>query len=115
MNPKKLSAYPDHNIYLNRSSPAVANHAHPLRLGLSVELGALLEILLASDGLCVAETCLCQSIDVTPSCEITYQCCNLQASWFKLTPSDLKASQCKRLVLLNAPPIHVANAQLIDA
>lgn len=46
--------------------PAVANHAHALGFGLTVELGALLEILLAPDTLSVAETCLGESIDITP-------------------------------------------------
>ncbi len=47
--------------------PAVANHAHALAFGLAVELGALLEILLAADALSIAEACLSQRINVTPS------------------------------------------------
>ena len=47
--------------------PAVADHAHALGFGLAVELGALLEILLAADALGIAETRLGKRIDVTPS------------------------------------------------
>lgn len=46
--------------------PAVPNHAHPLCLGHAVELGALLQILLAANSLGVAEACLSEGIDVTP-------------------------------------------------
>lgn len=53
--------------YTNINLPAVSNHAHPLCLGLAVETRALLQVLLASDTLGVAEPCLSESINVTPS------------------------------------------------
>jgi hypothetical protein len=50
----------------DESLPAVANHAHPFGLSLAVELGALLEILLAADALSIAEARLGKSVNVTP-------------------------------------------------
>lgn len=46
--------------------PAVPDHAHPLRLGNPVELGRLLQILLAPDALGVAVTRLGKRIHIAP-------------------------------------------------
>ncbi len=46
--------------------PAVANHAHALGLRLAVELGALLQVFLATNTLRVAKAGLGKCISITP-------------------------------------------------
>lgn len=51
-------------------SPTVAHHTHSLGLSHAIELGALLQVLFASDSLSVAETSLSKGINITPGYNI---------------------------------------------
>jgi hypothetical protein len=48
------------------SLPAVTNHAEALGLGHAVELGALLQVLLAAEAVVVAVARFSQRVDITP-------------------------------------------------
>lgn len=71
MNPsvRGISAVEDETrvmSFLRVYSPAIADHTHAFTFGHSIELGALLEVLLAADTLRVAEACLGKGIAITP-------------------------------------------------
>ena len=53
---------------LEKGLPAVSNHAHAFGFGLAIELCAFLEVLLTSNPLGIAESCLSKSIHIPPRC-----------------------------------------------
>lgn len=77
--------------------PAIPDGAHTLGFRHPIELGRLLQILLAPDPLRVAEPSLGQGVTVTPG------------------TGYLKTAQSQCFVLLDAPPAHVAHPELVDA
>lgn len=98
------------------SLPAVADHAHAPGFGFAVVLGALLEVLLTPDALRIAEARLGHRINVAPGCKHDqYMTREGAAVSILLTRSNLETFQGERLILLNAPPIHMAHAELVDA